>query len=186
MVQSNDSTSSGKLELPTELNRQALKEIIENNLPCKFEECEIDISQGSAKGDNYMGVLLRIDVKRNGKKELTVIVKLPPQNEARREQFFVVPVFQRESMFYDDFYPMIKKFQQEKGINVEVDGFHEIPKCYKTITEDRSEAIFMEDLKGKGLEMFDRFKEVNIEHVALVMKVLGKFHAISFALKVSF
>lgn len=179
----NDSTE--KLQLPTELNRQALKELVENNLPCKFEECETEISQASSKGDNYLGILYRIDVSRNGKKELTVVVKLPPQNEARREQFFIVPVFQRESMFYDEFYPMIKKFQEQKGINVEQEGFHEVPKCFKTVTVERSEAIFMEDLKGRGFEMFDRFKEVRIDHVSMVMKVLGKFHAISFAIKVS-
>lgn len=63
-------------------------------------------------------------------------------------------------------------------------GFHEYPTCYKTIDAAPYECVFMADLCAEGFTMFDSAKSpISAEHVFLVMKVLGKFHAISFAMK---
>lgn len=62
-------------------------------------------------------------------------------------------------------------------------GFNEYPKCYRTGDVDLSECVLLEDLSVKGFTMIDRFtQEITADHVRLVMKTLGKFHAISFAL----
>lgn len=42
----------------------------------------------------------------------------------------------------------------------------------------------MADLKLQGFEMFDRHKDITLEHAVLVMKVLGKLHAVSYAIRV--
>lgn len=170
-------------ELPAEVYRQAFKDIVKNNVSTSIENCSVTIDSASAKGDNYIGVLYRACVKDPEDKELKVIIKLPPQNVARREQFFARPCFLRESEFYDTVYPMFKKFQESKGIDVAKDGFYQIPVCYKSLTEDCLEGLFMEDLKVTGFEMFDRFKDATVDHVNQVMRVLGKLHAISLAMK---
>lgn len=79
--------------------------------------------------------------------------------------------------------PLFQQFQQSKGIVLEENGFNEIAKCYRTITTEFEEGLYFEDLKVSGFEMFDRFQDVTIDHVKLVMNTLGKFHAISFALR---
>jgi hypothetical protein len=170
-------------ELPAEIYRETLKEIIKSHCKSSADECEVTIDSASAKGDNYIGVLYRVTVKNAKSEKLNVIIKLPPQNIARREQFFARPCFLRESEFYDVIYPMYKNFQESKGIVVEKDGFYQIPICYKSLTDEPTEGLFLEDLKVSGFEMFDRFKEVTVEHVNRVMEVLGKYHAISFAIK---
>ncbi|EDS30786.1 Juvenile hormone-inducible protein [Culex quinquefasciatus] len=115
---------------------------------------------------------------------LNIIVKLPPQNEARRNQFFAHPAFEREIYFYDTIYPVLEEFQREKGIALEAgDGFYQVPRCLKTCVREYEEAIFMADLKQEGFEMFDRHKEQGLEHFRLVVKTLGKLHALSFALR---
>lgn len=170
-------------ELPGEIYQTALKEIIKNNFSAPLADCSVTMSAASAKGDNYIGVLYRATITDPQGKELCVVIKLPPQNAARREQFFARPCFLRESEFYETIHPLYKKFQEDKGIDVEKEGFYQIPLCYKSLTEDLSEGLFLEDLKVSGFEMFDRFKETTELHVNHVMTTLGKFHAISLAMK---
>lgn len=173
-------------ELPTEISRNALKDIVQND-PRFFgnEDYSVEFDKASGKGDNYIGELYRIKIRsKNQTALLCIIVKLPPSNKARREQFFAAPCFNRESLFYDSIYPIFKKFQEKKGIVACKDGFYEIPACLKSITTEENECIFMEDLKLRGFEMFNRLQEVTLEHVKKIMEILGKFHAISFAIKV--
>lgn len=71
-----------------------------------------------------------------------------------------------------------------KGINIEEDGFIEHARCYHSIDTNMSECLLLEDLRRKQMEMINfRTTPLTYDHVALVMKALGKFHAISFALK---
>ncbi|CAO1379873.1 unnamed protein product [Diamesa tonsa] len=169
-------------ELPNELYQQTLLDIIKDK--CDFAESDykINIEAGSAKGDNYIGVLYRATISNDKDDKFNVIVKLPPANFARREQFFARPCFLRESQFYDDLYPMFKKFQEDKGI-VKTDGFYEVPECYKSLTDDQNEGLFLEDVRVTKFHMFDRFQDTTFDHVKTVMKTLGKYHAISLAIK---
>jgi Ecdysteroid kinase-like family len=170
-------------ELTDEKYQAALRDIIKNNFDSPIDELNVKMNSASNKGDNYIGILHRVSVEDSNDKKLHIILKLPPTNVVRREQFFARPCFLRESEFYESVYPMYKKFQEEKGIVVEDDGFYEVPKCYTSLTEDLHEGLFLEDLKVSGFEMFDRFSKVTKEHVTLVMEALGKFHAICFAFK---
>lgn len=168
------------LKLPAEVYESDLKEIIQRTLKC--DDYEILYSAGCSKGDNYLGELIRIQVKAKDK-NLNLILKIPAQNEARREQLRMPSLFHREIKFYDEVMPMYKKFQEEKGINVEAETFHEVPFCYKTLLKAPFEAIFLEDLKEKNFAVFPRKKTVTREHMNLVVKALAKKHAISFCLK---
>ncbi|KXJ79322.1 hypothetical protein RP20_CCG001259 [Aedes albopictus] len=172
------------VSLPKESYQQILEEIVRTELDT--DDYTIELSAGSNKGDNYMGVVFRAqaECRRTGKK-LSVIAKLPPQSEARRNQFFTRPSFEREISFYTEIYPMMADFQREKGINVDdgTEAFNQIPHCYRTSLVDLEEVIMMGDLKAAGFDMFDRHQEQKYEHFELVMRTLGRFHALSFALK---
>jgi hypothetical protein len=170
-------------KLPAEVYDETLKKIVENNLKVSIEDCDVNIVPGSVKGDNYIGILYRVTVTSKGGDKLNLIVKLPPQNEFRREQFFAKECFLREIDFYDNVYTMYKKFQEEKGIDVINEGFSQVPRVYATLTEAPYEGLFFEDLKAIGFDMYDRLKDVRLEHVQLLMKSLGKLHAISFSIK---
>lgn len=80
--------------------------------------------------------------------------------------------------------PFFRQFEQSKGVCIEENGFVEYPICYRTIDEESSECLLLEDLSVRDFAIIDRFTvDVTDEHVHLVMKALGKFHALSFALK---
>lgn len=171
-------------QLPDSSSQQLLEEIARSELDS--EDYTLTLSAGSAIGDNYIGVLFRAvaECRKTGRK-LNIIVKLPPQNEARRKQFFAHPAFEREIYFYDTIYPVLEQFQREKGIALDEEGggFYQVPRCFKTCVEEYKEAIFMADLKQDGFEMFDRHKEQGLEHFRLVVRTLGRLHALSFAMR---
>lgn len=77
---------------------------------------------------------------------------------------------------------MFRNFQQSKGINI-LNGFYEIPRCLYTCDLEFEEILIFEDLQHLGFEMFDRHSEVTFPHAVLVMRVLGKLHAISYGLR---
>lgn len=80
--------------------------------------------------------------------------------------------------------PYFREFEESKGVILEENGFIEYPQCYRTLDIEPSECIFMEDLSVRGFKIIDRCTEVvTADHVRLGMKALGKFHAISFAMK---
>lgn len=80
--------------------------------------------------------------------------------------------------------PTLRQFEESKGVIIEENGFTEYPKCYHSVGIELSECLMLEDLGVRGFKTIDRVNEnYTVEHVALVMRALGKFHAISFALK---
>lgn len=152
-----------------------------------FENFTYAISAGSNHGDGFLAAMKRITVtgKRNGRDdELSLIFKLMPASAARREQFNSTKVFRREVMMYNKVLKTMNDFQVEKGLTAE-DGFFEYPKCYGVVEAETSDqfALVMEDLKKAKYEMFDKLKPSDYNHVKLFMEALGKYHAVSFALK---
>lgn len=77
-----------------------------------------------------------------------------------------------------------REFEQSKGVILEENGFVEYPVCYKTIDVDVNECLLLEDLSVRGFTMIDKAtEEVTADQVRLLMKTLGKYHAISIAFK---
>lgn len=65
-----------------------------------------------------------------------------------------------------------------------MDGFNECPKCYFSISEELSESLFLEDLRSRKFEMINQRQEpITFDHMSLLLKAIGKFHAISLAIK---
>lgn len=171
-------------KLSNDLHQNALTKIIKNELNLSEGEFSLKLEAGSSKGDNYIGQMQRVtvfDLKNDEK--LKVVIKTAPENEDRRDKFKARDCFLHEINFYADVYPKFKKFQEEKGINVTKDGFHQVPKFYTSVSDEFFEGLFMEDIKVSGFEMFSRFEKLTKNHVLIVLKALAKFHAIGFAMK---
>lgn len=76
------------------------------------------------------------------------------------------------------------EFQLSKGVIPAENGFNEYAKCYESLDMEMSECLLLEDLRKKQMKMINHRNTVySYKHVELVMIALGKFHAISFALK---
>lgn len=153
-----------------------------------FTNYSITNSAGSNLGDGFMGDLLRFKI--NGKRNnvvssLSLICKMPSPNLLRREQFNTDVTFAREIYLYEYLLPYFIEFQKEHGIS-EADGFYSFPKCYGTVFDEKrngDHVIVMEDLIASNYYLWDKLKKIDYDHVKLVMEELGKFHAVSFAIR---
>ncbi|KAG5670234.1 hypothetical protein PVAND_000511 [Polypedilum vanderplanki] len=168
-------------KLPHKIYHEVVDKIVKLHNLDDSSKFKIEYSAGSAKGDNYLGIMFRIQIKskEDNSTKLSLIAKLPPQNENRREECLAEESFHREIEFYDILMPIYKKFQKKKSVQI----FTEFPNVFSILSKPPHEAIFFEDLKMRNFEMFDRFKDFTKEHIILVLKALAKMHAIFFCIK---
>ncbi|XP_068159831.1 uncharacterized protein pkm [Drosophila tropicalis] len=164
-------------DLPNDTVRQALRELLKKLWPDRIST-EFELERASAKGDNYLGVVWRICVRPEG----SLVLKLPPQNSVRRKQFFARPCFLRESLAYENFLPLVAEFQEERNVPVE-EQFTQYARCQACRLDEPNECIVLEDLCRAGYDLHDRFAELPVECVRLVMRAYGKLHATSLAMK---
>lgn len=68
--------------------------------------------------------------------------------------------------------PYFRDFQHLKRVHK--DGFSEYPICYKSITTEPIETMFFEDMTQADFTMVDK-DEITSEHILLTMKALGKY-----------
>lgn len=65
-----------------------------------------------------------------------------------------------------------------------MDSFHEYPTCYNSIETEPFESIIFQDLSVTGFVMLNHREEcIKGDHMSQIMAALGKFHALSFAVK---
>ncbi|CRK94159.1 CLUMA_CG007678, isoform A [Clunio marinus] len=150
-----------------------------------FKNYDVKVDHGSGVGDGFVGILFKVTIQEiDSDKNLIVVLKSPPDNETRRIQFGSMELFEREVFMYNELLPEFVKFQEEKKISKSM-GFFDFPKCYfADYSAERDQSIIiMEDLRENGYKLWDKFTPTNYEHARFLMDALGRFHAISFAMK---
>ncbi|XP_035897702.1 uncharacterized oxidoreductase dhs-27-like [Anopheles stephensi] len=143
----------------------------------------VEVEDGSSKGDGFAGELFRAYLSEGDRREV-YLCKIPPLNEARRQQFGTMAIFEREALVYNTFLPLMFAYQEEKGISRE-DGFFCTPKCYYAHYDGPTEEaiIVMEDLRQSEYTMFNKDKPVDYEHIRLAVEQLARYNAVSLAMK---
>ncbi|XP_053697867.1 uncharacterized protein LOC128744708 [Sabethes cyaneus] len=133
--------------------------------------------------DGLIGEIYQATVTE-GAREVVLFCKIPPLDPARREQFNSMGLFQREVKLYSTVLPAMLEFQREKGVSEE-DGFYSIAKCYSTYLDMETEnsLVLMENLRTRNLRSWNKLEPIDYDHARLLMIALGRFHAISLALK---
>jgi hypothetical protein len=150
-----------------------------------FKNYTLDVDHGSSIGDGFIGIMLKVVIREHdSEKQLTVLAKIPPQNQARREMMGTMRFFEREVFVYNVMLPEFVEFQREKKI-ADAKGFYNFPKVYYANYDKELDdgIIIMEDLRDSGHRMWDKYQPINLEHTKLLMTTLGRLHAVSFALK---
>lgn len=156
-----------------------------------FVDYRIETEDVSSHGNNFMGLMISTKLcgtrLKNGTaqfEELQLLCKIPPGNQTRQKNFNCPLLYSRELYMYSKLLPTFVRFQQERGLS-ETESFLAFPKVFACETDDKTGTSFliMEDLRPKNYVMLPKEKIFPIDNELLVMRELGKFHAISFAMK---
>ncbi|KAH8385203.1 hypothetical protein KR200_005719 [Drosophila serrata] len=174
---------NGEEDLPNEQVTQFLRHLIAKLWPELGSNPGLRLERASAKGDNYLGVVWRLQIDAaiaNSESKCSLVVKLPPQNRVRRKQFFARPCFLRETAAYEEFLPLAGELQEKWQIPAE-DRFQQHARCYGTRQDEPNECIVLEDLSCSGFELHNRFVDLPEDHVRHVIHSYAKLHALSLA-----
>lgn len=109
---------SNLTEISNEVVRTAVHDTAVKHL--KTDKVKINVEAASKVGDNFIGVVYRVSsskfelkgVSDKNKNDSKMIVKVAPQNAARRERFYSRPCFLREIYLYDEV--TFEKLQSDK------------------------------------------------------------------------
>lgn len=163
--------------------RERILRIVKDFLKGNVEDCTLEITLASKPGDNYLGLLYNItiiDHKNKKNPKLNLIIKLAPYQKLYRDVFPIRTIYDREIFVYDKIIPEFLNFQMEKTLP---HIFQPFAKHYFTTMQHGGEALIMDNMKLKGFVTGDHKVEADYPHTLLVMRELGKFHALSYAMK---
>lgn len=128
------------------------------------------------KGGGYMGDIQFITLVNKTTNETKYFVL---KQEPSVGMNFVKPCCQNENYFYKVIWPSLQEFYGKRTGKV----FDMVPYCFGT-SENGYKKILLENLQTKGFQLHDKTKTLNHEHLEILFKTYGVFHAISMALRV--
>ncbi|XP_044729401.1 uncharacterized protein LOC123292752 [Chrysoperla carnea] len=146
------------------------------------------------KGDSYLSTLFKINIvgvlqkdeENRDKKEneieihVPVLIKSLPSNIGRRKTYRSTDFFRNEVVFYNQVWPTLLNFQLQKNVK---DPFMDIPLCYSALADGENDFIALEDLTPQGYGAAKRQTGLDFDHCLLIIRLLARFHSLSFAYK---
>ncbi|KAL1140741.1 hypothetical protein AAG570_000671 [Ranatra chinensis] len=132
------------------------------------------------KGDNYASDIsrLKMDTVLGSGRMATksLIMKRVPATELRAKYLGEWGLFKKEMKMYNSVLPMMEDLLKSVGYSGEVMW----GRCLYTRPND---LLILEDMKDLGYKMANRREGLDLNHARLVMKSLGRYHALSATLK---
>ncbi|CAG9797245.1 unnamed protein product [Chironomus riparius] len=147
-----------------------------------FIDYSLTVNYGSNIGDGYVSNMLKISINDDNRETLTVLVKIPLKNKARREIMKMMSLFEREIFVYKVMLPQFEEIQRLNNLSESI-KFNNFPKIYLAeFNKDKDDAIIiMDDLRESGHKMWKKSAPINFDHAKLLLTTLGRYHALSFA-----
>ncbi|XP_046401385.1 uncharacterized protein LOC124167502 [Ischnura elegans] len=108
----------------------------------------------------------------------TFIVKALPENLFQLDVVERCRLFVKEVIFFKEIVPLLSKAAAAGNVSLP------LPKCFFAAGDGGSDSIYLEDLSEAGYKIPDSTSftvGLDLDHSSLVMKTLGKFHAITYA-----
>lgn len=134
------------------------------------------------KGDNYATVVTSVKATftLHGKENnVSYIVKLNHKRPYMKGiSEFGIMIFHKESDYYEKIIPKLSSMLTLAGKRA-----LRVPKWYYSSLQEEEEVIFLEDLRPRGFQMFDRKKGMDVGHATLVVQELARLHAASLLLQ---
>ncbi|KAK7869898.1 hypothetical protein R5R35_013696 [Gryllus longicercus] len=172
-------------DISSKLTSDSLKEFLREEFGPDAEFVQYKILTGASKGESYLSTVYRIEVEGKSSRDekklvLHLIVKCLPASAARRKTFRSLEFFRNEVAFYNKVVPAFIEFQNKQKPK---HPFVEFPRCYFALADGENDIVVMEDVSYKNYKTTNRQDGLNYEQCEILMNVLGRFHALSIAMK---
>ncbi|XP_054265222.1 uncharacterized protein LOC128988059 [Macrosteles quadrilineatus] len=138
-----------------------------------------EVSHAAGRGDNYTSTLYRVLVCGSKDTEVwsrSLIYKQLPDSLAHRELYRSDVLFLNEVSFYKEALTALLQFQSCTGGS---QSFTVVPKCFLA----HNDVLVLEDLRERGFVMGNRQEGLDYLHCVAVFREIGRFHALSLAMK---
>ncbi|KAF5292327.1 hypothetical protein FQA39_LY03361 [Lamprigera yunnana] len=149
-----------------------------------INEYRIGFSHATKPGDNWLSVIYKVEVDEISEnvdnRSLALILKVAPQDEKFRTMFPIESLFNREIYIYKNVLPEFIRIQEENHIK---SLFNPFAMYYNGTDINNKEVLIMEDLKVLGFQSLNHRVSIDYNQALMVIKALGKLHAISFAIR---
>lgn len=149
-----------------------------------FIDYSLTVNYGSNIGDGYVSNMLKISINEDKHETLTVVVKIPLENKARRDVMKMMSLFEREIFVYKVMLPQFEEIQKLNNLSDSM-KFNNFPKIhFAELNKDKDDAIIiMDDLRESGYKMWKKSAPIDFDHAKLLLTALGHYHAMSFAIR---
>ena len=158
-----------------ELNKEFIETLVSEPL------LDFSISKGSKVGDNASSEILAIKVTTKSNQTLNLVYKSFPENPAQKAYAQGNRIFRIETAIYQGIVPAIQKLLEKANVTGK-DFYVRVPKFFAAFNDDENDFLCLEDLRPKGYVMPDKFGGLKNAEVSLILKELGKFHALTYHL----
>ncbi|KAF5292776.1 hypothetical protein FQA39_LY13821 [Lamprigera yunnana] len=149
----------------------------------KVGKYDIKIEFSIRKGANYLSDIGNVIIKsksENGEEEnLHLIAKMSKKGEYRNA-LSLKKLFNREIYAYEYIFDLFQKLQIKNNIK---NPFHSFPKFYASSKVDGEEMVVLENMLEKGFKPCNYYQTLNYSEASLLIKEVGRLHALSFALR---
>ncbi|KAH8382874.1 hypothetical protein KR009_005690 [Drosophila setifemur] len=163
--------------IPDWINAELFEDVLKANVEGYSKVWSFKADSGSAAGENYATIMLRIHIEvelQDGKtKKLSYMLKLPHQMEAYKEMMKKNNIFDTERAVYQDVVPEMEAMYKEAGVEVIFGA-----KSYD-LNNAKSDYIALEDLGVKGFKNANRLEGLDQTHTERVLRKLAQWHAAS-------
>ncbi|KAJ9590469.1 hypothetical protein L9F63_016500 [Diploptera punctata] len=150
----------------------------------KVLKCDSEFKE---KGDDHFTsntyfINLVIQFEETAPETHAIILKLPPDNVDLQNFIGTDAQFYNEVTIYAETIPAFLEFIRKK-CELSYNEYDLFPKCYFSKWENMKGAVVLQDMRSVGFRVCEDRIILDYDHCAVVLKALGRFHAISYAMK---
>ncbi|EDX14417.1 uncharacterized protein LOC6729606 [Drosophila simulans] len=165
--------ASGKI--PDWVTAELFEDVLKSSVDGYSKVRNFKAEMGSAAGDNYATIMLRVNIEvelQDGTtKEVSYMVKLPHQMEIYKEMMKHTNIFEIERTMYNLVVPEMEALYKAAGVEVTFGA-----KSYE-LKNAQTEYIALEDLCIKGFKNANRLEGLDQAHTERVLRKLAQWHA---------
>ncbi|EDV53677.1 uncharacterized protein LOC6554928 [Drosophila erecta] len=162
-------------KIPDWVTAELFEDVLKSNVDGYAKVRNFKPEIGSAAGDNYATIMLRVKIEvelQDGTtKEVSYMVKLPHQQEIYKEMMKHTDIFEIERTMYNQVVPEMEALYKAAGVEVTFGA-----KSYE-LKNAQTEYIALEDLCIKGFKNANRLEGLDQAHSERVLRKLAQWHA---------